>query len=103
MPGFPSPFDVFFADEVMLTLLTLHEGHGHGAPGDGETLWHYLIEAEHWPLTLGTAVALVVIVTLAVLMVRLVIKKQRESHRPAEASRVQNPSAGNHTPHRVTR
>lgn len=87
----------------MLNILALHEGHGHGPPGDGETLWHYLTEAEHLPLTIGTAVALVVIVTLVVLTIRLAIKKRKPSHRLVEPIRVQNPSDGNHTPHRVTR
>lgn len=29
------------------TLLVAHEGHGHTAPGQGNSLWHYLTEPQH--------------------------------------------------------
>ena len=50
--------------------LAFHEGHGRGAPGEGETWWHYLTEAEHLPLTLGTGVAIVVMAAIGLLTIR---------------------------------
>lgn len=29
------------------TRLVAHEGHGHTAPGQGNSLWHYLTEPQH--------------------------------------------------------
>jgi len=49
-----------------------HQGHGHGAAVDGETLWHYLTEPEHWPLVLATTVAvLMMTVFMAWLLIRV--------------------------------
>lgn len=43
--------------------LFAHEGHGHTAPGQGSTLWHYVTEPQHaWVF-----VALVVVAAAAAL------------------------------------
>ncbi|MDP1564524.1 MAG: hypothetical protein Q8M16_24350 [Pirellulaceae bacterium] len=71
----------FFAYHVMDKLMALHEGHGHGAPGEGKTLWHYVTEAEHWPLTAGTATAVILLAALGVLAIRWAIQNRKASTR----------------------
>ncbi|TWU10010.1 hypothetical protein [Allorhodopirellula heiligendammensis] len=40
------------------TVLFAHEGHGHTAPGQGNSLWHYVTEPQHaWVLTALVVVA----------------------------------------------
>jgi hypothetical protein len=58
-----------------LRLLCLHDGHGHGTPGDGASLWHYLVEPEHWPLTFGTVVSIGLIAYLGFFQIRRMLKK----------------------------
>ncbi|MFG0287567.1 MAG: hypothetical protein ACF8CQ_05315 [Rhodopirellula sp. JB044] len=44
------------------TLVMGHEGHGHGAAGQENTLWHYLTEPQHaWVFALLVVVAAAVI------------------------------------------
>ena len=49
-----------------LSWALLHEGHGHGDPGTGETWWHYFTEPAHLPVSLGSVLALAFLSWLAV-------------------------------------
>ncbi len=75
-----------FSNSIIVSLmlrapmsLAIHDGHGRGAPGEGETWWHYLTEAEHLPLTLGTGFAIVVLVVIGGLAVRWAVNKQSKT------------------------
>jgi hypothetical protein len=63
------------------TPLSWHEGHGHGAPGDGETWWHYFSEPEHWPMSLGVAASVILLAVLGGFALRWAIKNLKAAHR----------------------
>lgn len=69
----------FSAYQVMDNLLAWHEGHGHGALGEGDSLWHYVTEAEHLPSTVGTAVAVIILATLGGLAIRWASQNRKAS------------------------
>ncbi|TWT65196.1 hypothetical protein [Allorhodopirellula solitaria] len=58
------------------TLVMAHEGHGHSAAGQGNSLWHYVTEPQH-----AWAYVAVIVVATAAMLFRW---SQRNANSPAD-------------------
>lgn len=69
--------------QLIGSLLSVHEGHGHGSPGEGETWWHYFSEPEHLPLTIATILAATLLVVGTLSLLNRFVKRKQMSRNKA--------------------